>query len=161
MIRYFRHVNGFLAIDTSMRVQQAPGFLYGKCAEQPGDLTSIIERIWDSTTLENEVSVEDVPKAWLRAFGFNIPPPPDRPTRRPSRVTPPPEEEEVNPLPGKSYLVPLMPLDEYEAWLTHGCDDDVVHRIIDVGFPWETAGGVVKTIGLAAVILFLLAIGVA
>jgi hypothetical protein len=162
MIRYFRHVNGFLAIDTTMRVQQAPGFLYGKCAEQPGDLTSIIERIWDSTTLENEVSVEDIPKVWLRAFGFNIPPsdrPTRRPTRRPSRVTPPPEEEEVNLLPGKSYLVPLMPLDEYEAWMTHSCEDDMIRHIIDVGFPWETSGGAVKTVCLAGLLLLLLTLG--
>jgi hypothetical protein len=164
MIRYFRHVNGFLAIDTTMRVQQAPGFLYGKCAEQPGDVGTIIERVWDPTTLGAEIPPEDVPTVWLRAFGFTAPPPlnlPPRLTQQPWRGVKPPPEEEINLLPGKSYLVPLMPLDEYEAWMIHGCEDDVVHRVIDVGFPWDTAGGAVKTIGFAGLLLLLLLLGVA
>lgn len=163
MIHYFPDGDGYIAVDSTQRVRQAPGFLYGRCATQSGDLNTIVERIWSPTQLKGEVPEKNVPDDWVAALGFEATP---APSQRTKRLRQPRQREELpeegaNLLPGKSYLVPLMPLDEYEAWMNRDCDDEGGKRFItDIGFPWETSGGAVSATMLVCFLLIFLCLGV-
>jgi len=154
MIHYFNDgAGGFIGIDTSQRVREVPNFLFGKHAATPGDITTIQERIWSPTALTDEVPASEVPDEWITALGLGEDARP-RPLRRKRRTS---EREEAwpenNPMPEKSFLVPLVPLDEYEAFMA---DDDNPTDPTDVRFPWETGVGqvVITTVGCVAFVIF-------
>ena len=161
-IHYFRDGGGYIAVDTSQRVQQAPGFLYGRCAARTGDLRTICDRVWSPTALKNEVESDEVPSDWRESLGFESTTPVGRSKGRSkgrSRQQPV-WDERPNQLPEKSYLVPLMPLAEYEAFLNRDCEvEPVKHRMINMGFPWETSTGSALMTTLVCILLGCLCIG--
>jgi len=142
MIHYFSDKSGgFIGVDTSQRVREVPGYLFGRGAYIPGEISNIQERIWNPTDLGTTVPLEDVPDDWVTALGFEDAPLIMRPGRQPRQPREPreprePEWVENNPLPGKSFLVPLVPLDEYYDFMGTGMDTD--DGSTDIRFPWET-----------------------
>lgn len=164
-VHYFQDGNGYLAIDTTQKVRQAPGFLFGRCADPAGNLSTIIERIWSPTDLKDEVPEANVPDDWIKALGFEATLTPTSRAERPRRVAKPHDDtwnEGPNLLPGRSYLVPLMPLDEYEEWMNRDYEgEEPVRRYMtNLGFPWETSTGAASMTTLVCILLIFLCIGI-
>jgi len=164
-IHYFPDGDGFIAVDSTQRVHQAPGFLFGRCADPAGDLSTIIERIWSPTDLKDEVPEANVPDDWIEALGFGATLTPTPRAVRPGRAAKPRKdvwEEGPNLLPGKSYLVPLIPLDEYEEWMNRDCEVVPAKRsyMTNLGFPWETSTGAASMTTLVCILFILLFVGV-
>lgn len=146
MIHYFSDkFDGFIGVDTSQRVREVPGYLFGRGARTPGDIATIQERIWNPTDLGTSIPIEEVLDDWLMALGFENEPVIVRPGRqlrqprqprqsRQSRQPREPEWSEPNPLPGKSFLVPLVPMNEYLDFMATSIDGN---DSTDIRFPWE------------------------
>jgi len=144
MIHYFSDkFDGFIGVDTSQRVREAPSYFFGRGASTPGDISTIQERIWNPINLGTSIPIEEVLDDWLTALGFENEPVTVRPGRqsrqsrepREPRAPREPEWVENNPLPGKSFLVPLVPMNEYLDFMATSTDRS--NDSTDIRFPWE------------------------